>query len=123
LEERNARQSQLSARSVFGSVFLFVCALRLAMLGALRFIPRDSVPAVVSQNHSEAEEKRGSNNKDDAAKRKHSARKERKSEHRVKRKKHRKSRKDDESSEGSSDDDDDDDGSGLRIYAMFSIWS
>ncbi|CAK9863717.1 unnamed protein product [Sphagnum jensenii] len=79
------------------------------MLGALRFIPRDSVPAVVSQNHSEADEKRGSNYKDDAAKRKHSARKERKFEHRVKRKKHRKSRKDEESSEGSSDDDDDDD--------------
>ncbi|CAM6058638.1 unnamed protein product [Sphagnum tenellum] len=77
------------------------------MLGALRFIPRDSVPAVVSQNCSEADEKRGSNYKDDAAKRKHSARKERKSEHRVKRKKHRKSRKDEESSEGSSDDDDD----------------
>jgi hypothetical protein len=50
-EERNATQSQLSGRSVFGSVFLFVCALRVAMLGALRFIPRDSVPAVVSQNH------------------------------------------------------------------------
>jgi flagellar biosynthesis GTPase FlhF len=79
------------------------------MLGALRFIPRDSVPAVVSQNHSEADEKRGSNNKDDTAKRKDSARKERKSEHRVKRKKHRKSKKDEESSEGSSDDDDDDD--------------
>ncbi len=51
LEERNATQSQLSRRSVFGNVILFVCALRLAMLGALRFIPRDSVPAGVSQNH------------------------------------------------------------------------
>jgi hypothetical protein len=45
------RKAQLCVRSVFGSVFLFVCALRLAMLGALRFIPRDSVPAVVSENH------------------------------------------------------------------------